>query len=72
MKFKIEVTMLAVSIALFAVATFFYSYQTSNTGLMLSQSVAYPYRTIALAFVGVGSISMVFASISYSRKTKNL
>ncbi len=59
------------AIVLFAVATFFYSYQATANSFTLSQSVMYPYRTIALAFVGVGSVSMVFASISYSRKTKN-
>jgi hypothetical protein len=58
-----------VAITLFAVAMFCYSYQTgANTTL----SLAFPYRGIALAFVGVGSVSMVTASISYSKKTKNI
>jgi len=43
---------------------FFYSYQ--------SLSLSYPYRGIAIALVGFGSVSMVTASISYSKKTKNI
>jgi len=73
MKFKAEVTLLIFAIVLFAVATFFFSYRASSeTSLALSQGIAYPYRSIALAFVGVGSVSMVTASISYSKKTKEL
>jgi hypothetical protein len=53
-----------VAIALFAVSMFFYSYQ--------SLSLSYPYRGIALAFVGFGSVSMVTASISYSKRSKNI
>jgi hypothetical protein len=64
MKFKTEVSLLLVAITLFAVAMFFYSYQ----GL----SFAYPYRGIALAFVGFGSVSMVTASISYSKRSKDI
>ncbi len=74
MKFKAEVTLLIFAIALFAVATFFYSYQASSSAesFTVSQSLIYPYRTVALAFVGVGSVSMVAASVSYSKKTKEL
>jgi hypothetical protein len=73
MKFKAEVTLLVFAIALFAVATFFYSYQVVSGGsFTMSQSLTYPYRTVALAFVGAGSVSMVTASISYSKKTKEL
>jgi hypothetical protein len=61
MKFKAEVSLLVFAIALFAVSMFFYTYQTSFD---------YPYRTLALAFVGVGSISTAWASISYQRKSK--
>ena len=74
MKFKIEATLLVFAIALFAVAVFVYSYPTANTeAAILTQSqAAFPYRNLALLFVGVGSISMVTASISYSKKTKEL
>jgi hypothetical protein len=52
---------------------FFYSIQ-SGVGDSASRSLssAYPYRGIALAFVGFGSVSMVTASISYSKKSKNI
>ena len=63
LKFKTEVSLLLTAITLFAVAMFFYSYQ----GVV----VAYPYRSIALAFVGFGSVSMVTASISYSKRSKD-
>jgi hypothetical protein len=63
LQFKTEVCLLLIAITLFAVAMFFYSYQ--------SGVIAYPYRGIALAFVGFGSVSMVTASISYSKRSKN-
>ncbi len=73
MKFKTEVSLLVASITLFAVAMFFYSYQTGiGDSTALNLSLAYPYRGIALAFVGVGSLSMVTASISYQKRSKNL
>jgi len=74
LKFKAEVTLLALAITLFTVATIFYSYQgtINQTAAFTAQSLAYPYRGIALLLLGVGSLSMVTASVSYSRKTKNL
>jgi len=65
LKFKTEVSLLLMAITLFSVAMFFYSYQ----GVV---GLAYPYRGIALAFVGFGSVSMVTASISYSKRSKNI
>ncbi len=62
--------LLAFSIALFAVAMFCYSY--SNASSVEAFGVAFPYRGVALLFVGVGSVSMVTASISYSKKTKEI
>jgi hypothetical protein len=72
LKFKTEVSLLFIAIALFSVAMFFYSYQSGVGDIILSQSLAYPYRGIALAFVGFGSVSMVTASISYSKRSKNI
>jgi membrane protein implicated in regulation of membrane protease activity len=74
LKFKAEVVLLALAIALFTVATLFFSYQgTSNqAAAFTAQSIAYPYRGIAFVLLGVGSLSMVTASVSYTRKTKNL
>jgi hypothetical protein len=65
MRFKTEVSLLLLAISLFAVAMFFYSYQSGF-------DLIFPYRRIALAFVGFGSVSMVTASISYSKRSKNI
>ncbi len=71
MKFKTEAILLLIAISLFSVAMFFYSYQNAVSDYAaLSLSLAYPYRGIALAFVGVGSVSMVTASLSYSKRSK--
>ena len=74
MKFKAEVCILLLAITLFAVSMFFYSYQSSaDNGVALSLSLAsYPYRGYALTFVGTGSVLMVTASISYSKRSKNI
>jgi TRAP-type C4-dicarboxylate transport system permease small subunit len=73
LQFKKEAGLLLFAISLFAIATFVYTYQTtSNETTTLTSSITYPYRSLALAFVGIGFASMVVASISFSRKTKNL
>jgi hypothetical protein len=72
MKFKTEVSLLLVAITLFAVAMFFYSYQTTSENASLTFNLVYPYRGIAIAFVGFGSVSMVTASVSYSKRSKNI
>jgi hypothetical protein len=73
LKFKTEVSLLLAAITLFAVAMFFYSYQgVVGDNIALSASLAYPYQSIALAFVGFGSVSMVTASISYSKRSKDI
>ena len=72
MQFKKEVGLLVLAIFLFALATFFYSYQLiGNDTISLASDFIYPYRTFALTIVGVGFVSMVAASVSYSRKTKD-
>ncbi len=76
MKFKAEVALLVVAITLFITAVVFYSYQNAGTQdavtLAQNSAAAFPYRNVALLFVGVGSLSMVTASVSYSKKTKEL
>ena len=72
MKFKAEVCLLMFAITLFAVSMLFYSYQGAINDQAVLGLASYPYRGIALAFVGVGSVSMVTASISYSKRSKNI
>ncbi len=72
MKFKTEVSLLLIAITLFAVAMFFYSYHSLGENATLNFNLAYPYRGIAIAFVGVGSVSMLTASVSYSKRSKNI
>jgi hypothetical protein len=74
LKFKAEVCLLLLAITLFAVSMFFYSYQGSvGDAASLTLSLAsYPYRGYALTFVGTGSFLMVTASISYSKRSKNI
>ncbi len=68
-----EVGLLVLAIALFAVGTFFFMYQSApSQSMALAQSIAYPYRAVALAFVGLGSVSMLTASILYIKKTKQV
>jgi hypothetical protein len=62
-----------VAIALFAVSAFFYSYQQVSEGLSLSAVLGnYPYRAYGIMFVGFGSVLTLTASISYSKRSKNL
>jgi hypothetical protein len=73
MKFKTEVSLLVLAIVLFAVSMFFYSYPSAIAKTAsLSSNLAFPYQGVALAFVGIGSISMLVASISYQKKTKSI
>lgn len=71
MKFKMEVCLLALAITLFVVSVFFYSYYTGSSSVNLNWAV-YPYRGYGLAFGGFGSALMVAASLSYSKRSKNL
>jgi hypothetical protein len=65
--------LLLMAIALFVLSAFFYSYQATSEGLTFTvASSSYPYRVLALTFVGFGSILMLTASISYSKRSKSL
>ena len=70
MKFKAEIFSLLVAMALFAVSAFFYSYEVGSGGWAFALA-AHPYRGYAISFVGFGSVLMVAASISYSKRSKN-
>lgn len=73
MKFKAEMCLLLMAIALFTLSAFFYSYQAATSeGLTFSAALgSYPYRGYALTFVGFGSVLTLIASISYSKRSKN-
>jgi hypothetical protein len=71
MKFKTEVFLLSLALILFAVSAFFYSYQTGGSNFSLNWA-SYPYQGYALAFVSLGSVLTVTASVSYSKRGKNM
>jgi hypothetical protein len=60
-KFKAEIFLLLAAITLFAASTFVYS-----GGVVLG----YLCKTYAISLVGCGSVLMVTASISYSKRSK--
>jgi hypothetical protein len=68
MNFKLEVCQLAFAITLFMVSAFFFSYQSGSASYLTLAS--YPYRGIALSFVGFGSLLMVTASLSFTKRSK--
>ena len=72
MKFKTEVALLLFAITLFAVSMLFYTYQSAINDQAALNLAAYPYRGIALTFVGVGSVLTVTASVSYSKRSKSM
>ena len=74
MQFKGEIALLLVTVGLFAVSAFLYTYQAANSFALgdAFSAAAYPYRGFALSFVGAGSALMVAASISYMKRSKNL
>jgi len=73
MKYKMEICLLLIAITLFGFSAFFYSYNL--VGMEVSLGVGlnnYPYRVYALTLVGLGSVLMLTASVSFSRHIKNL
>ena len=61
------------AIVLFAASAFFYSHPATSEEVTLSAGLGnYPYRAIALTFVGFGSALTLIASISYSKRSKHL
>ena len=71
MKFKTEVGLLSLAIVLFVISAFFYSYQTGGSNFNLNWA-SYPYQGYALAFVSFGLVLTVTASVSYSKRGKNI
>jgi hypothetical protein len=68
LKFKIEIFLLLMSIALFTLSAFCFSYAIGNSRLV---DPLFPYRSYAIPFVGFGSGLMAVASVSYSKRSKS-
>jgi len=64
LNFKAEIFLLLTSIVLFAVSTYIYSSGGVSFGL--------PYKSYAFSFVGFGTVLMVAATISYSKRSKKI
>jgi hypothetical protein len=60
-KYKAEIFLLLTAMVLFAISTFVYSGEVA---------LGYLYKTYAFLLVGCGSVLMVTASISYSKRSK--
>jgi hypothetical protein len=65
LKFRTEVCLLTLAIALFLVAAFIYSYQSASLSW-----AAFPGRGLAFAFVGGGSVLMLTASVRFSKQNR--
>jgi len=70
MKFKAELCLLIAAMVLFFVSAFLYSYKTFSEGLALVASFEYPYHGHALSLVGLGSLLMLTASVSFMKRGK--
>ena len=71
MKFKTEVCLLSLALVLFVISVFFYTYQTGGSYFGLNWA-SYPYQGYGLATVSFGLVLTVTASISYSKRGKNM
>ena len=68
MKFKAEICLLIVAIALFGVSAFLYSYPELSPGL--GSDFQHPYQSHGISLVGFGSLLMVTASVSFMKRSK--
>jgi hypothetical protein len=72
-EFKIEILLLLTSMVLFAASAFCFSYAAVGPeGLSYAISLTYPFRNYAISLVGFGGVLMTLASISYSKRSKQL
>jgi hypothetical protein len=71
LKFKTEVCLLSLALSLFVISAFFYSYQVGSANLTLN-SASYPYQGYSIELVAFGSVLMVAAFVSYSKRGKNI
>jgi hypothetical protein len=73
MKYKLEMSLLLIAITLFSLSAIFYSYSFGDSTVSFDSGLnSYPYSRYAIALVGFGSIFMLAASLSFSRRSKNV
>ncbi len=71
MKFKGEIFMLLAAIILFAASAIFYSATAaSSQGLTVASTPEFPYQGYAFSLVGLGTLLMVTASLSFLKRSR--
>ncbi len=70
MKFKSEIFMLLTAIVLFAASAIFYSTTTSAQALTVASTPEFPYQGYAFSLVGLGTLLMVTASLSFLKRSR--
>ena len=71
MKFKAEMVLLLAAIGMFVFSAFLYTFQPASESLTFRVIADFPYRIQALISVVFGSVLMIIASVSYSKRSKN-
>jgi uncharacterized membrane protein len=66
-KFKTEISLLMLSIVLYILSAFCYSYETVNEGIA---GTYYPYQEYAFLLIAVASLLLLIAAILYSKRQK--
>lgn len=73
LKYKKEIILLVTALALFSLSAIFYSYNVAATSSFeISGINMYPYTGFAIVLVGFGSFFLIVASLSFSKRSKNL
>ncbi|MGQ9641680.1 MAG: hypothetical protein ACUVUF_06105 [Candidatus Bathycorpusculaceae bacterium] len=67
MKFKTEILLLVLSIALYILSAYCYSFEALAEG---TTSIYFPYKDYAIPLIVVASALLVTAAISYSKRRK--
>jgi len=66
LKFKIEISLLLLAIALYVASAFCYSYEAPRKGML--PVINYPYQDFALPLAGIATAFLVIAAILYSKR----
>ncbi|MGB9714668.1 MAG: hypothetical protein ACPLZC_06825 [Candidatus Bathyarchaeales archaeon] len=67
MKFKAEISLLILSITLYILSAFCYSYEAVAEGIT---GTYYPYQDYAFPLIAVASVLLLMAAILYSKRQK--